>query len=43
MIGKAVGSGRQDHVFERENVLGETLYTLDFYVAAHKLGIEVDG
>jgi len=29
--------------YEREYVLGETLYTLDFYVAAHGLGIEVDG
>jgi len=29
--------------FEREYCLGETLFTLDFYVAAHRLGIEVDG
>jgi very-short-patch-repair endonuclease len=29
--------------YEREYVLGETLYTLDFHVAAHRLGIEVDG
>jgi very-short-patch-repair endonuclease len=29
--------------YEREYVLGETLYTLDFYVAEYKLGIEVDG
>jgi very-short-patch-repair endonuclease len=28
---------------EREYVLGETLYTIDFYVAEHRLGIEVDG
>jgi very-short-patch-repair endonuclease len=29
--------------YEREYVLGETLFTLDFYVADHRLGIEVDG
>jgi very-short-patch-repair endonuclease len=29
--------------FEREYVLGQTLYTLDFYLAKHRLGIEVDG
>ena len=29
--------------YEREYVLGETLYTLDFYIAEYKLGIEVDG
>lgn len=29
--------------YEREYCLGETLYTLDFFVAEHKLGIEVDG
>jgi very-short-patch-repair endonuclease len=29
--------------FEREYVLGETLFTLDFFVPAHRLGIEVDG
>src|SRR4030095_8683172 len=29
--------------YEREYVLGETLFTLDFYVAAYRLGIEVDG
>jgi very-short-patch-repair endonuclease len=29
--------------YEREYVLGETLFTLDFYVPDHKLGIEVDG
>jgi very-short-patch-repair endonuclease len=29
--------------YEREYVLGGTLYTLDFYVAEHRLGIEVDG
>jgi len=28
---------------EREYVLGETLYTLDFYLAKYWLGIEVDG
>jgi very-short-patch-repair endonuclease len=29
--------------FEREYVLGETLYTLDFYLPKSRLGIEVDG
>jgi very-short-patch-repair endonuclease len=29
--------------YEREYVLGQTLYTLDFFVAQHGLGIEVDG
>jgi very-short-patch-repair endonuclease len=29
--------------YEREYQLGETLYTLDFYLADYKLGIEVDG
>jgi len=29
--------------YEREYVLGETLFTLDFYLAEYKLGIEVDG
>jgi very-short-patch-repair endonuclease len=29
--------------YEREYVLGETLFTLDFYVAERRLGIEVDG
>jgi very-short-patch-repair endonuclease len=29
--------------YSREYVLGETLYTLDFYLAKYKLGIEVDG
>jgi very-short-patch-repair endonuclease len=29
--------------YEREYVLGETLFTLDFYVADRRLGIEVDG
>jgi very-short-patch-repair endonuclease len=29
--------------FEREYVLGETLFTLDFFVAERSLGIEVDG
>jgi very-short-patch-repair endonuclease len=29
--------------FEREYVLGETLFTLDFYLAEYALGIEVDG
>jgi very-short-patch-repair endonuclease len=29
--------------FEREYVLGETLYTLDFYLYEYRLGIEVDG
>jgi very-short-patch-repair endonuclease len=29
--------------FEREYVLGETLFTLDFYLAEYRLGIEVDG
>jgi very-short-patch-repair endonuclease len=29
--------------FEREYVLGETLYTLDFYLRECRLGIEVDG
>jgi len=29
--------------YRREYVLGKTLYTLDFYLAKYKLGIEVDG
>jgi very-short-patch-repair endonuclease len=29
--------------YEREHWLGETLYTLDFYLAEYRLGIEVDG
>lgn len=29
--------------YEREYVLGETLFTLDFYLAQYRLGIEVDG
>jgi very-short-patch-repair endonuclease len=29
--------------YTREYVLGGTLYTLDFYLAKYKLGIEVDG
>lgn len=29
--------------YEREYQLGETLYTLDFYLAERRLGIEVDG
>lgn len=29
--------------YEREYVLGETLFTLDFFIAEHRLGIEVDG
>jgi very-short-patch-repair endonuclease len=29
--------------YEREYVLGETLFTLDFYLAEFSLGIEVDG
>jgi very-short-patch-repair endonuclease len=29
--------------YRREYVLGGTLYTLDFYLAKHRLGIEVDG